>query len=218
MKQFIHDITHFQWQDGQAAFVGQDGKVILTFLNPLCVKVEYRFEGAEIKPLSENASRWILSGASSSRTCEISDHGDFFLAEAENGLSVQVEKRRALVSVLYKGQLVHGGAFRNPDLVVPAYPVRLLKDGQHLVARFNFPAEPEDEFYGLGDKGGLPNRRGRRFSMFNRDSLGYDAANSDPLYKSIPFYLKINRKAQSLCGVLFPETLIRVMDFGRNNL
>ncbi|MFA5354838.1 MAG: TIM-barrel domain-containing protein, partial [Thermodesulfovibrionales bacterium] len=82
---------------------------------------------------------------------------------------------------------------------------------------FNFPLAQEDEFYGLGDKSGLPNHRGRRFSMYNRDSLGSDASNSDPLYKSIPFLVKVNQAPGVMCGLLFDQSLIRLFDLGQES-
>lgn len=45
-------------------------------------------------------------------------------------------------------------------------------------------------FYGLGEKSGEIDRRGRSFEMRNVDPMGYDARTSDPLYKHIPFYIE----------------------------
>ena len=45
------------------------------------------------------------------------------------------------------------------------------------------------QFYGLGEKAGDLNRIGRRFEMRNLDAMGYDAQNTDPLYKHFPFYI-----------------------------
>lgn len=43
--------------------------------------------------------------------------------------------------------------------------------------------------YGLGEKTGDLNRKGRRFEMRNLDAMGYNAEKTDPLYKHIPFYI-----------------------------
>ncbi|MFH2113497.1 MAG: TIM-barrel domain-containing protein, partial [Spirochaetota bacterium] len=103
--------------------------------------------------------------------------------------------------------------------VIPSYPIRCITEGRESVplGRFNFPLAPDDAFYGLGDKGGTPNRRGRRFKFFNRDALGYDAANSDPLYKSVPFFLKWNRQSGAFCGLFFPVAWVEDVDFGRES-
>lgn len=47
----------------------------------------------------------------------------------------------------------------------------------------------EEDYYGLGEKAGDLNRKGKRFEMRNLDAMGYDAETTDPLYKHIPFYI-----------------------------
>lgn len=51
----------------------------------------------------------------------------------------------------------------------------------HYLAR-----QPGERFYGLGERAGGMERAGRRFRLTSLDPMGYDAATSDPLYKSIP--------------------------------
>lgn len=46
-----------------------------------------------------------------------------------------------------------------------------------------------ENYYGLGEKAGDLNRKGRRFEMRNLDAMGYNAQTTDPLYKHIPFYI-----------------------------
>ena len=51
----------------------------------------------------------------------------------------------------------------------------------------------DEQIYGLGEKNGKLNRRGKMlggysYSMWNSDTFGYDAS-IDPLYASVPFYL-----------------------------
>lgn len=48
---------------------------------------------------------------------------------------------------------------------------------------------PEAHVYGLGDKVGSFDRRGRSYELWNTDSYAWDARRGDPLYKSIPFLL-----------------------------
>jgi alpha-glucosidase len=59
-------------------------------------------------------------------------------------------------------------------------------------------ADPNEAFFGLGERGGPINRRGRTFLMHNVDSSGYGEF-TDPLYISIPFYYGIlNGKAYGI--------------------
>ena len=46
----------------------------------------------------------------------------------------------------------------------------------------------DEQFYGLGEKSGPLNRRGRAYKMWNSDRPCY-STQEDPLYKSIPFFM-----------------------------
>ena len=64
---------------------------------------------------------------------------------------------------------------------------------------------PADEHYfGLGDKTGAFDRRNQAFRMWNTDAYGWQES-TDPLYKSIPFYLTY--RAGISLGVLIDNTL-----------
>lgn len=67
-------------------------------------------------------------------------------------------------------------------------------------------------FFGLGDKSCELNLRGKRFEMWGSDHYQYHP-NSDPLYKSIPFFLCLDRGKQY--GVFFDNTMRSYFDFGK---
>ena len=132
------------------------------------------------------------------------------------GTRLVVEKANALVSVYQDGKLVHGGPIGHKDLVVPQYPLRAqegVRPGS-LRGKFNFRLEEGDAFFGLGEKTGKLDKRGRSFRTFNRDALGYDAGRSDPLYKSVPFLLKVNRDSGVHCGIYLPNLLVDEVNLG----
>ncbi len=67
-------------------------------------------------------------------------------------------------------------------------------------------------FLGLGDKPCALNLRGRRLDMWGADHYKF-TPESDPLYKSIPFFLCLNRGTQY--GLYFDNTMRSYFDFGR---
>ncbi len=70
---------------------------------------------------------------------------------------------------------------------------------------------PSDEaYYGLGDKAGPMNRRGRAFTLWNTDAYGWQES-TDPLYKSIPFFLGL--RAGRAYGVFFDDAHRSSFDF-----
>jgi alpha-glucosidase len=73
---------------------------------------------------------------------------------------------------------------------------------------------PEENFFGLGDKSGNMNLRGRKFQNWNTDaySFGWD---QDPLYRTIPFYIGIHQGAGY--GIFFDNTFRSYFDFGNEN-
>lgn len=73
---------------------------------------------------------------------------------------------------------------------------------------------PDENFFGLGDKSGNLNLRGRRFQNWNTDaySFGWD---QDPLYRTIPFYMGLHK--ESSYGIFFDNTFRSHFDFGKED-
>lgn len=73
---------------------------------------------------------------------------------------------------------------------------------------------PEENFFGLGDKSGNLNLRGRKFQNWNTDaySFGWD---QDPLYRTIPFYIGVHHEAAY--GIFFDNTFRSYFDFGKQD-
>lgn len=68
-----------------------------------------------------------------------------------------------------------------------------------------------EHFFGLGDKPCALNLRGKYFSMWGADHYDFHEE-SDPLYKSIPFFLSL-REGRAY-GLLFDNTCRSYFDFG----
>jgi alpha-glucosidase len=73
---------------------------------------------------------------------------------------------------------------------------------------------PDENYYGLGDKAGPMNRRNRAFTNWNTDEFGWQES-SDPLYKTIPFFIGLRKGAAY--GVFFDNTYRSVFDFGKES-
>ena len=71
--------------------------------------------------------------------------------------------------------------------------------------------DPEDHFFGLGDKPGPLDRAGQSYVMWNTDNFGWQES-TDPIYKDIPFFLDF-RKGRAT-GILFDNTWRSFFDFG----
>ena len=178
---------------------GKGGTLAIRFYSTSIVFFRYDFDGLEVPAVQEKAFGELKGFPETDGHLRLCLTRGDAIAEvvAKDGvhtLSVKVEMEEGNLSVSYDGRLVCGGALGPLDTVIPRIQVRAFKDDgeRHWFARCNFPATPGDRYFGLGDKGGKPDRNGRRFRVYNRDSLGFDAEESDPLYKSVPFFLKQN--------------------------
>jgi alpha-glucosidase len=199
------------------------GSIGLTVFSARKILVSYRFKGIEVPPVLE-ASHLYLRGRPpvEDGRIEVSENPRQYIAEIHGPgerTDILIEKQTGNLAFVYNGTVVHGGALGSEDTVIPGNQLRCIRENENPLPlyRFNFPLKKRDAFYGLGDKTGRPNRRGRRFRMFNRDALGYDAELSDPLYKSIPFFIKHNRDEKILAGLYFPESCLESFDFGRES-
>lgn len=74
--------------------------------------------------------------------------------------------------------------------------------------------QDDDYFYGFGEKSGYLNKRNRRMRMHNVDTIGYDSENTDPLYKHIPFYIKLNSKNHVASGIFYHNSYDSSFDMG----
>jgi alpha-glucosidase len=74
--------------------------------------------------------------------------------------------------------------------------------------------DDHDYFYGFGEKSGYLNKKNRRMRMHNVDTIGYDSEHTDPLYKHIPFYIKLNSKNKTASGMFYHNAYDSVFDMG----
>ncbi|MBB3053386.1 alpha-glucosidase [Prauserella isguenensis] len=72
-----------------------------------------------------------------------------------------------------------------------------------------------DAFYGFGETTGPLNKAQKLITMSPKDALGYDPRETDPLYKHIPFYLKLNRENRKAVGYFYHNTYDCEFDLGR---
>lgn len=72
-----------------------------------------------------------------------------------------------------------------------------------------------DHFYGFGEKTGHLDKKGRRLRMSPKDAIGHDPENGDPMYKHIPFYIRINEETRYALGLFYHNSYDCVFDMGQ---
>ena len=145
--------------------------------------------------LAEDAS-WAVSPETRGRRVAVTRTATGFTTAA---LSVTVDPRTLALTVTDRAGRV---------IVADAAPPAI--DGTAFTLRKVMPAA--ERYYGLGDKTGPLDRRGRSFVNWNTDQYGYEAT-TDPLYKSIPFYIGVGGAGGSY-GLFLDNPRRSHFDFG----
>jgi len=172
-------------------------KVAITAVSDQVIRVRVAPSGQFAKDFS-----WaVVPGANApSGTLTVADMGTFVLASTPE-VKVRVEKSPLRVTFLDKSDRV----ISEDD---PRHPMSL--QGSEFRV---YKSMPEDEHYfGLGDKTGPLDHRNLSFTMWNTDAFGWQES-TDPLYKSIPFFLGIN--ATRSYGIFLDNTWRTWFDFGK---
>jgi alpha-glucosidase len=80
---------------------------------------------------------------------------------------------------------------------------------RHAMAR-----NPDDRYYGAGDKTGPLDLNGRRIRLAMRDSLGFDPRSGDPLYKNWPFLIVRDGSSAFSYGLFYDNCAEGSFDLG----
>lgn len=223
MKLEIKHLSKLSIRNSKAEIYGENGALFITpFLNFFHIEYKIGFSRDLNSEADQNlASEFDVPTINCCNFESIKELEDRFVF-VQNDARLEVLKETAVVSVYWKNNLAFGGTIGNSDTVLPKFPLRIRYEsqkaehqgiGEEWPAQFNFRSEPDDIFFGLGEKTGKLNKAYRRFKMFNRDALGYEPEYSDPLYISIPFYFQVSRRHSTIAGVYFPSEAVEEIDF-----
>lgn len=137
---------------------------------------------------------------------------DFNLEETEDSLILQGKKLKVLIQKSPFSIEVYDkeGTRLHKDVVDLAY--RQDSNNRRI---HTSEIEPEDYFFGFGEKSGEINKAGKFMKMAPRDAMGYNPKETDSLYKHIPFYIKLNKNTKKAVGYFYHNTAECDFDMGR---
>ncbi len=72
-----------------------------------------------------------------------------------------------------------------------------------------------DHFYSFGEKTGHLDKKGRRLRMSPKDAIGHDPETGDPMYKHIPFYIRVSDVERRAVGLFYHNSYDCVFDLGQ---
>ena len=133
------------------------------------------------------------------------------LGVAESGSASTIDSGALVVRVDHNSLAVTVMDRNGRDLMAGAAGQELSFDGAGFRLRLAMPVDAH--YFGLGDKTGPLDRRDGSFTLWNTDHFAYGPA-SDPLYKSIPFFLGANEKGEAF-GFFLDNHWRTNFDFGK---
>jgi alpha-glucosidase len=151
--------------------------------------------------LPEDASWAVLQGARRASVSVVPENGADHLGFRTRDLEVTVDRKTTLVTVRDLAGNV---------IVRDASPIRFAGNA----FRLSHEMPIDEHYFGLGDKAGSLDRRNRSFTLWNTDAYRFQEA-TDPLYKSIPFFLTF--RAGRSAGILLDNTWSSNFDFGKQS-
>lgn len=89
------------------------------------------------------------------------------------------------------------------------------KDQLGRLSHYSCMDREKDHFYGFGEKTGHLDKKGRRMRMSPKDAIGHDPESGDPMYKHIPFYIRVNEDKRHALGLFYHNSYDCVFDMGQ---
>jgi len=89
------------------------------------------------------------------------------------------------------------------------------KDHLGRLSHYSCMDREKDHFYGFGEKTGHLDKKGRRLRMSPKDAIGHDPEHGDPMYKHIPFYIRVNENDLHAVGLFYHNSYDSVFDMGQ---
>ena len=89
------------------------------------------------------------------------------------------------------------------------------KDQLGRLSHYSYMDRDTDHFYGFGEKTGYLDKKFRRMRMCPKDAIGTDPETGDPMYKHIPFYIRVNDTNLHALGLFYHNSYDCVFDMGQ---
>lgn len=213
MSKFNHLFEQLEINDSFAEYTCTTHTARIDFVSKSCIRVAiYKNEEDMLPTFSVNPDN-VFSQSGRSRLS--TDGFDLYTPEKDlngavhrfalaDGIGIELNPHNFLLKY-YKNNSV---LFCDRAPLAYNFENEFGRDTYHYISRMK-----DERIFGLGDKGGALNKAGRAFRMETTDCMGYDAKESDPLYKHIPFYICEN--SVGCYGIFYDTSDTSYFDFGK---
>lgn len=213
MAKFHHSFRNLQASPTQYIYACGENTAQLDFVSDSCVRVAmYREKDKMLPTFSVNPENTVLPSARH-RLCtdgfalfspKVSENENGTVFDLPNGLQIQLSTENFLLEYRRNGKLLFA------DRAPLAYNLEheFGRGTYHYITR-----APKERIFGVGDKAGTLDKAGKAFRIETADAMGYNAKESDPLYKHIPFYICENEVG--CYGIFYDTSDTSYLDFGK---
>lgn len=185
-KLHVGAVTSFAWNDNMLSGINEKGEFLVYFADRKIPRIIVNPFGKVSTAASIAVSLEQSPQAASFQ--ESTDH----LKVSCGSIAVDIDKSTFRIRI-YHGQQI---------IFQTASPSVLYKNSGEVF--LDAQMEPEDVFYGFGEKTGFLNKRGSKLSMWNTDVYAPHNKDTVELYQSIPFFISHNKK--NSYGLFFDNT------------
>lgn len=213
MGKFKHFFSLCEQSDACRIYTCGGNTVRLDFVSESCLRVAIYKNQSDLLPtfsvnpdnafLIKGRSRLSTEGFSLCSPKTVTEEGkeQFSLP---CGIDIELKKENFILEYRKNGEIL----FSDRAPLAYNFEGEFGRECYHYVTR-----QENEKIFGLGDKGGLLDKAGRAFRIEATDCMGYDAAQSDPLYKHIPFYICEN--SVGCYGIFYDTSDTSYIDLGK---
>lgn len=213
MSKFNHMFRLSENGSSYRVYESGDNKARIDFVSDSCVRVAIYKDENEMLPTFcvDPDNRFLLTGRSRLDTSgfslctpetESTESGERFALPC--GVALEVDFHNFILQYTIDGKPL----FSDRKPLAYNFDGEFGRESYHYVTR-----EAGERIFGLGDKAGELDKTGKAFRIETTDCMGYNAAESDPLYKHIPFYICEN--SVGCYGIFYDTSDTSYVDFGR---
>ncbi len=213
MNKFNHNFAPLEKGDTYRIYACDENRARIDFISESCIRVAVYKENSQMLPTFcvNPENEFLLNGR------DRLDISGFSLSAPEYSTDENTESftlgcgigiRLNLHNFILEYTLIDKVLFSDRKPLPYNLAGEFGRESYHYITR-----EKDEKIYGLGDKGGELNKSGRAYRIECTDCMGYDAAESDPLYKHIPFYICEN--SVGCYGIFYDTSDTSYIDLGK---
>ena len=196
------------------AAVTDGAEIRIWFLTDDILRIRAGFDGDW-----DEASYSLVMTAWDSRTDELFDGERRRVETAPSRLTDSAEEAvlqgSRLRVVIHKNPFFISVFDRNGELIHEDIPELGYREDSNRRRIHTVRIEDEDHFYGFGEMAGHLDKAQSFLRMSAGDAFGYDAEKTAPLYKHIPFYIRLSGKSGTAVGYFYHNTAECSFDLGK---